>query len=57
MLRAQHRRRLMAGAIATAALFMQSAAALADSLEYALRLQGGEITRRTERDSTSGHSA
>ena len=30
MLRAQHRRRLMAGAIATAALFMQSAAALAE---------------------------
>ena len=34
-----------------------SAAALADSLEYALRLQGGEITRRTERDATNGHSA
>ena len=34
-----------------------SAAALADSLEYALRLQGGEITRRTERDSTNGGSA
>ena len=30
---------------------------LADSLEYALRLQGGGITRRTERDSTNGHSA
>jgi hypothetical protein len=30
---------------------------LADSLEYALRLQGGEITRRTERDSTNGRSA
>jgi hypothetical protein len=30
---------------------------LADSREYALRLQGGEITRRIERDSTNGHLA
>jgi 2-isopropylmalate synthase len=34
-----------------------SAAALADSLEYALRLQGGEITRRSERDTSGGRSA
>jgi 2-isopropylmalate synthase len=34
-----------------------SAAALADSLEYALRLQGDEITRRSERDTSGGRSA
>jgi len=34
-----------------------SAAALADSLEYALRLQGGAVTRRSERDTSGGRSA
>jgi hypothetical protein len=31
-----------------------SAAALADSLEYALRVQGGEVSRRSERDTANG---